>query len=138
MFEAGDIRANENILLLSYHTIFVREHNRLCDQIRLKDPSLNDEEIYQAARHYVIGLLQKITMDDFLPLLLGDSYYQHIGGYHGYKPYINPNIPTEFSTAAFRIGHTLLVDVFLMVNEYGHKVGEFELKELFFRPNFLN
>ena len=50
----------------------MREHNRVCDEVRLKDGSLNDEEIYQAARHYVIGLLQKITMDDFLPLLLGD------------------------------------------------------------------
>ena len=77
-------------------------------------------------------------MDDFLPLLLGDSYYEHIGAYNGYKPYINPSIPTEFSTAAFRIGHTLLVDVFLMMNEYRHKIGEFELKDLFFRPNFLN
>lgn len=28
---AGDIRAIENTILASYHTIFLREHNRLCD-----------------------------------------------------------------------------------------------------------
>lgn len=28
--DAGDIRANENLMLLTYHTIMVREHNRLC------------------------------------------------------------------------------------------------------------
>lgn len=28
---AGDIRAIENVVLASFHTIFMREHNRLCD-----------------------------------------------------------------------------------------------------------
>ena len=28
--DAGDVRSNENLLLLSFHTIFVREHNRVC------------------------------------------------------------------------------------------------------------
>lgn len=41
--DAGDIRAAENLLLMSYHTIFVREHNRMCDILLKKDKSLNDE-----------------------------------------------------------------------------------------------
>ena len=71
LFMAGDERVNENTFLTTYHTIFVREHNRVCDDIFKKDPSLNDEQVYQAARHFVIGLLQKITIEDFLPILLG-------------------------------------------------------------------
>lgn len=35
---------------------------------------MNDEEIFQAARNYVIALLQKISMEDFLPILLGAEY----------------------------------------------------------------
>ena len=31
LLDAGDVRANENILLTSYHTVFMREHNRVCD-----------------------------------------------------------------------------------------------------------
>lgn len=31
--DAGDSRSNENLILLSYHTIFLREHNRICEII---------------------------------------------------------------------------------------------------------
>ena len=40
--DAGDIRVNENIILTSSHTIFVREHNRIAKVIVTKDPRLND------------------------------------------------------------------------------------------------
>jgi peroxidase len=63
MFETGDERANENVYLTIYHTVFVREHNRVCEELLKKDLTLNDEELYQAGRNYVIGLLQKITYD---------------------------------------------------------------------------
>ena len=32
MFLAGDVRANENVLLTCMHTLWVREHNRLADE----------------------------------------------------------------------------------------------------------
>lgn len=32
---------------------------------------MNDQQTYQAARNYVIGLIQKITFEDFLPIVLG-------------------------------------------------------------------
>lgn len=138
LFMAGDERVNENTFLTTYHTIFVREHNRVCDEIFKKDPSLNDEQVYQAARHYVIGLLQKVTMEDFLPLLLGQEYNNIIGQYTGYKPHLNPNIPIEFSTAAYRIGHTLIVNENPFVNHLGYQTQELHLRDLFFRPDLVS
>src|SRR5262249_39198563 len=47
LFMAGDVRANENIELPSVHTLFVREHNRLADQIHKAFPGLGDEAVFQ-------------------------------------------------------------------------------------------
>ena len=91
--DAGDIRANENIMLTSYHTIFVREHNRLCKIILKKTPYLTDENLYQSAKNYLTGIFQKITFYDFLPLMIGKKKFDElIGPYKGYNPEINPNI----------------------------------------------
>lgn len=46
--------------------------------------NLCDEEIYQIAKNYVIGLLQHITYDEYLPLLLGDKYYRKLIGEYRY------------------------------------------------------
>lgn len=116
----------------------MREHNRLCDLILTRNPSFNDETIFQIARNYVIGLLQKIVLKDYVPLLLGDSANQIIGKYSGYKQNLNPNIPTEFSTAAYRFGHSLLANTFPAINQTGHTYQQFSLNDLFFGQQFVN
>ena len=80
LFDAGDIRVNENAILTSYHTIFAREHNRMCNEILKISPLMSDEEVFQTARNYVVGLLQKITMDDFLPILIGKKVFSDLIG----------------------------------------------------------
>ena len=86
-FLAGDHRASENPLLSSLQTLWVREHNRICDEINSQENDLSDEKIYQKARTKVMALLQHITYDEFLPALLGeDSLTQ----YKGYDDTVNP------------------------------------------------
>src|SRR5450432_1754530 len=97
---AGDVRANENIELTSLQTLFVREHNRLAGMIAKKNPHWSDERIYQEARKLVIGEIQAITYNEFLPALLGNGA---IARYTGYKSNVNPDVSNEFSTAAFRL-----------------------------------
>jgi peroxidase len=131
LFLAGDVRANENIELTSLHTLFVREHNRLAGQIATATPSLGDEQIYQLARRYVIGEIESITYNEWLPALLGRS----LGPYTGYHAWVNPGIANEFSAAAFRVGHSMVGDDVEFLDDDGEEVREeLPLKDAFFNP----
>ncbi|MEM7115160.1 MAG: peroxidase family protein, partial [Chloroflexota bacterium] len=67
------MREATQVGLTAMHTLFVREHNRLADEIRARHPVLTGEEVYQAARRIVSAQMQVITYREFLPLLLGDG-----------------------------------------------------------------
>ena len=92
-FHAGDHRAAENPLLSSLQTLWVREHNRICDEINQSEVGLSDEKIYQKARTKVMALLQHITFDEFLPALVGED---SLTDYKGYNENINPGILMNF------------------------------------------
>ena len=111
-FIAGDSRANEHIALMSLHVLFLREHNRLADQIAERNPDWNDEEIFQLARKLVAAQIQVITFEEFLPSL-GIT----LGDYSGFDPTVNPQVTSAFATVAFRMGHSQTGDVFLRVDE---------------------
>jgi peroxidase len=117
LFLAGDIRANEQIGLTTIHTLFVREHNRLCREIRYANLGMTGEMIYQQARKIVGAQIQFITYNEFLPLLLGPGA---IPMYSGYDDSVNPAIGNEFSAAAYRLGHSMLSPGLLLVNKRRH------------------
>ncbi|MEN9469124.1 MAG: hypothetical protein RL630_857 [Verrucomicrobiota bacterium] len=136
LFLAGDVRSNENVELSAIHTLFLREHNLLAAGIAAATPGLTDEQIFQAARKIVVAEMQAITYREFLPALLGRGA---IRPYEGYKPDVNPGIATEFSTAAYRIGHTLINDDVEMLDNEGNEIDEaLELAEAFFNPSVLH
>jgi hypothetical protein len=135
MVIAGDIRASENIALTSLQTLFVREHNRLAAEILAANPAASDEAIYQQARAIVIAEIQAITYNEFLPALLGK---QAISRYEGYDASVDPTIANEFSTAAFRFGHSTLNDDIEFFDNSGRAVrDEIELKDAFFNSMLL-
>ncbi len=105
LFLAGDVRANENPDLASLQTVFMREHNRVAGQQATAHPTWTDEQLYQSARQIVIAELQAITVNEFLPALLGNNSLRR---YTGYKASVNATISNEFSTTAYRFGHSLL------------------------------
>ena len=130
LFLAGDIRANEQVGLTSMHTLFLREHNRLAALIAEEHPHLTGQEIFEMTRKIVGAHVQAITFHEFLPLLLGPGA---IEPYSGYDASVDPSIAMEFSTAAFRIGHTLLSPRLLRLGADGER-HEHSLADVFFTP----
>jgi len=130
-FLAGDVRANENSALIAMHTVFVREHNRLCDDLVTQVPALvgQDELIYQQARRMVVGIMQQITYGEYLPALLGS-----FPSYTGYDPTTDAGIATEFSTVGYRIGHTM-VSANLQVGT--NPASVVALRDVFFTPSYV-
>ena len=132
-FVAGDIRAGEQPGLTSLHTLFVREHNRICNQ--LKSQGINDdEEMYQLARKRVGAMIQAITYQEFLPALGID-----ISNYQGYRPNVKPDISNFFATAAYRLGHTMVTNELLLRDDDCKAVGEGKVSLIdgFFNPEII-
>lgn len=129
-FVSGDKRANENPVLTSLHTIWTREHNVIADEVTAAFPELatDDEAVYQLARLIVGAELQAVTWHEFLPAILG----RKLGKYQRYKSFINPGISTEFSTCAFRVGHTLINGKVTSIA--GGKRTTQNLRDVFFSP----
>jgi hypothetical protein len=132
-FVAGDIRAAENPVLLSIHTLFVREHNRICDRL-VKAGMKNDELIYQAARKEVGALIEAITYQEFLAAL-GII----LRPYFGYKNDVRPDITNTFATAAYRLGHTMVSDDVILADNDCEEVGpgEMDLLDVFWNPQLV-
>jgi len=133
-FVAGDVRANENTLLASIHTLFVREHNRICDELLAADPTLQDETLYQMARRSVGAIIQAITYYEWLPNLGIE-----MPAYDGYSSAVYANIMNVFSAAAFRYGHTTINSQIIRMDNEGQIIpqGNTTLREAFFNPQSL-
>ncbi|XP_072015925.1 peroxidasin-like [Amphiura filiformis] len=104
-FFAGDVRANEHLGLIAIHTVWVREHNRIADELKLINPHWNGETIYQEARKIVGALHQIISFDHWLPKIVGSKGMELLGSYNGYEPLVEASTVNSFATAAFRFGH---------------------------------
>ncbi|XP_069470953.1 myeloperoxidase-like [Ambystoma mexicanum] len=105
-FLGGDPRVSEQPGLTAFHTLFVREHNRVARQLRQLNPRWTGETLYQEARKVVGGMLQKITYKDYMPLLLGpQALARIIPRYRGYNESVDPRVANVFSLA-YRFAHT--------------------------------
>ena len=134
MFLAGDVRANEQAGLTAMHTVFVREHNLWADRLAAENPTWDDEQIYQGARKIVGAEIQSVTYNEWLPAMLGSDA---MGDYAGYDSSVDAGISLEFSTAAFRFGHSMLNETLARLNADGsaYAAGDLTLHENFFNPD---
>lgn len=126
-FEAGDVRVNENPMLTTLHTIFAREHNRVASEVLRAFPKMKDEEVYQLARLIVGAEQQAIVYYEWLPAVLG----RRLRRYRRYHVRKVGAVSNEFSTIAFRVGHTMINPFLTSVNARGRVLKQ-RLRSAFF------
>jgi len=130
-FVAGDGRAESHSTILSTHTLWLREHNRIAglmlEELKkrsppfMADPKQLDEFVYQETRKILAAELQNIVYNDWLPAIFSPDtrhkYNLEITPDSTYDPMVNPSIRNEFATVAYRFGHSLVSDVFKGKNQ---------------------
>jgi peroxidase len=131
---AGDVRANENSLLTSLHTVFTREHNRLVDIIAAQQPILSAEQQYQLARKLVGAEMQIITYNEFLPALLGNGASVPKAEQYQYDTNVPGTITNAFAHATYRFGHSMVSPELKLVDTGGVARPPLPLRFAFFNP----
>ena len=134
---SGDNRVNVQPGLLSFHTIWAREHNKVAKEIAMKYPTMDDERIFQHARRSTIATYQSTLMYEWLPLVIGKKMFdEKIGPYTTYDPTVDPRISNEFATVAFRFGHSQASDFLARLDENLEELkhGHLHLKNTYFTP----
>lgn len=55
--------------LLMFATVWLREHNRVCDVLKKEHPEWDDEQLYQTGKLIILGETIKIVIEDYVQAL---------------------------------------------------------------------
>ena len=88
--------------LTAYQTMFIREHNRIAEELR-SSYSSDDDVLFEETRKLIVAIVQKIVYDEFLPAILPNRTivkYKLTSDYnYTYESSTNPGISIEFGIA---------------------------------------
>lgn len=114
----GDLRNDENFLVSQLHLAFIKFHNAVVDHLRSTSPASysglhGNTQLFKDASQTVRWHYQWIVLHQLLPSILDNDVLSDVLK-NGRKLYLwkehakYPFMPVEFSTAAYRLGHTML------------------------------
>ncbi|XP_069959740.1 salivary peroxidase/catechol oxidase-like isoform X2 [Cherax quadricarinatus] len=142
-FMAGDSRVNEQPGLTAIHTLWLRQHNRVAEELQKLNPQWSDEAVFQEARRIIVAQEQHIIFNEWLPIIIGKDFMRTYGlstlrsGFsNDYNPSINPNMNNEFSAAAFRFGHSMVQGTIRLFTRDGG-VDTVRLRDHFNSPHLI-
>ncbi|GBM16296.1 Peroxidasin [Araneus ventricosus] len=143
-FLSGDIRVNLLMPLMTIHTMWLREHNRLASELSQINPKWDDETLYQESRKITIAEYQHITYKEFLPMIFGSQKMKELGllieedkPYNGYDINTDAGIHNAFASAAYRFGHTLVQSNVQLRDENYNVKAEIPLRDTYMNPTIL-
>lgn len=66
LFAFGQMQINSTPLTVIWGTIFLREHNQICDELKKRYTEWDDERLFQTARNIAVIILNKIIVRDYI------------------------------------------------------------------------
>lgn len=127
-FITGDARVMENPELSAVTILFMREHNTWVATLKEEHPTWTGDQLYNMAKSITTAEYQNIVYTEYLPVLIGPV----LGPYRGYNPNLNAQVTQEFSTAAFRVGHSQISDTQEGLDNNGNVIFSESLAQAFF------
>lgn len=117
---AGDPRNSESPNILVIHMLLVAEHNRICSE----SSSLSAGDMFNVAKDHVVALVQKITMEEWLPALVGAS---RIPAFEGTKGNVW-NVTREFAVTIESVMTSISSDriIFIDGDAETYKVDQYD------------
>jgi hypothetical protein len=76
MHALAGVNGNWWLGLAIFHTVFMREHNAICERLAGAHPDWDDDALFEHARLVNAALIAKIHTVEWTPALLGDSTMQ--------------------------------------------------------------
>ena len=94
LYATGLERGNSSVGYVALSTIFLREHNRICQELS-SIPDLDwkddDERLFQTARMINTCLLLKLTIEDYINHIAGDSLFRFDPSFAEDQPWYRTN-----------------------------------------------
>ena len=111
----ADDRNDDNLAVAQTHLAFIRFHNRVVDLLR---PTVAKAKLFDTARELVTKHYQWIIRSDYLPRICSEAVVDDVfaNGRKAFEtdpePGAVPTMPIEFSIGTFRLGHSMVRDVY--------------------------
>ncbi|CAF0816026.1 unnamed protein product [Brachionus calyciflorus] len=140
-FKAGDDRVNQNTALMTFHTLLIREHNRIADILSKLNPTWEDETVFQETRRIIIAEIQQISYNEYVPILLGHKVASAMnlvpGNPFRYNPDVDPRVANEYAASYGRFGHSMIRGKYSRVDNKFDTAGHMPmmLRHAYFKAN---
>ena len=59
------------------HTLWLREHNRLVEELAALNPHWSDQRLFHEGRKIIGAQMQHLTFSEFLPIVLGEGSFSY-------------------------------------------------------------
>uniref|UniRef100_A0A1Y9IWD0 Heme peroxidase 12 n=1 Tax=Anopheles minimus TaxID=112268 RepID=A0A1Y9IWD0_9DIPT len=140
----GDERSNITPELTILQIAFLREHNRLAQQLSKARPLWNDEKVFQEARRINIAQYQHIVYYEWLPYFLGPDQMAQRGMLvrtrdcvNDYSSSVNPTVLNAHANGAFRYFHSSILGSLSLHQESRAYAGALNINDHMFNPTVL-